>query len=508
MDRLWPTVKAHIPEIALAALAIALRALPGLRTIDDAYITFRYARNLLAGNGFVYNSGEAVLGTTTPLYTLLMAGLAGLTGSGDYPQIAVIVNALADGLTAALLYGLARRTLDSRRPGIALGALWAVSPMSVTFAIGGMETSVVILWMVGAASAYLAGRTRLAAFLSALAILTRPDALIWVGPLALDALIRALRAHRWPWAEAAWLVVPLLPWVLFATLTFGSPLPNSVSAKAVAYSLEDTQALQRLLQHYATPFFEHRVFGVPAIGIGLGLALYPALSAVGGLKLIRTESRTWPLVAYPWFYFVTFAVANPLIFRWYLAPPLPFYFLSILAGVWALTGFIRSSRVRYAVPGLLYAAMLAMSLNAWALRLDHGPPRPAPKMAWHKLELLYEQAGRDLAPEVTGETVIAAHDIGAVGYFSGAEILDTLGLVSPQSTAYYPIGESMLATTGTAVAPDLIFDERPDFIVILETYGRNGLLRDPRFEAAYVLREKIETDIYGSDGMLIYEAVP
>jgi hypothetical protein len=421
--------------------------------------------------------------------------------------LAVIVNALADGLTAALLYGLARRLLGSRLPGVALGALWAVSPMSVTFAIGGMETSVAIVWMVAAFSAYLTNRTRLAAFLTALAILTRPDALIWAGPLALDTLYRAFRSRRWPWAEAAWLVGPLLPWVIFATLTFGSPLPNSVSAKAVAYILEDTQALQRLLQHYATPFFEHRVFGVPAIGIGLGLMLYPALAAVGGLKLVRTDSRTWPLVAYPWLYFATFAIANLLIFRWYLAPPLPLYFLSILVGVWALTEFIRGTRARYAIPAGLYVAMLAMSLNAWALRLDHGPTRPAPEMAWHKLELLYEQAGRDLAPEITKGTVIAAHDIGAVGYYSGASILDTLGLVSLQSTAYYPVDESMLATTGTAVAPDLIFDENPDFIVILETYGRNGLLLDPRFEETYFLREKIETNIYSSDGMLVYQAL-
>jgi hypothetical protein len=63
----------------------------------------------------------------------------------------------------------------------------------------------------------------------------------------------------------------------------------------------------------------------------------------------------------------------------------------------------------------------------------------------------------------------------------------------------------MLASSDYAVAPDLIFEEQPDFIVILEAYGRNGLLRDPRFEETYALREKIETDIYGSDGMLIYE---
>jgi hypothetical protein len=152
--------------------------------------------------------------------------------------------------------------------------------------------------------------------------------------------------------------------------------------------------------------------------------------------------------------------------------------------------------------GLLW---LFTSLHAWTLNPDHGPQRPAPLMAWNKLELLYQEAGQELAPVVRKETVIAAGDIGAIGWYSSARILDTLGLVSPQSSTYYPIDASMLATTGYAVAPDLILDELPDFVVILETYGRNGLLRDPRFLEAYRLWRRIETDIYGSDGMLIFQ---
>src|SRR5215212_8222761 len=47
---------------------------------DDPYITYRYASNLAHAAGFVYNAGERILSTTTPLYTLILA-LAGLTGA-------------------------------------------------------------------------------------------------------------------------------------------------------------------------------------------------------------------------------------------------------------------------------------------------------------------------------------------------------------------------------------------------------------------------------------------
>jgi hypothetical protein len=37
---------------------------------DDPYITYRFANNLVSGEGFVYNPGERILSTTTPLFAL------------------------------------------------------------------------------------------------------------------------------------------------------------------------------------------------------------------------------------------------------------------------------------------------------------------------------------------------------------------------------------------------------------------------------------------------------
>jgi hypothetical protein len=40
--------------------------------IDDAYIFFRYARNISQGLGYVFNSGDPVEGTTSLTWTLLI----------------------------------------------------------------------------------------------------------------------------------------------------------------------------------------------------------------------------------------------------------------------------------------------------------------------------------------------------------------------------------------------------------------------------------------------------
>ena len=80
LSKRWPYLL-----ISLFLLAVLARVVPGPRTIDDAYITFRYARNLLAGHGFVFNPGEQVLGTTTPVYTLLMATFGLFLGGTSAP---------------------------------------------------------------------------------------------------------------------------------------------------------------------------------------------------------------------------------------------------------------------------------------------------------------------------------------------------------------------------------------------------------------------------------------
>jgi len=42
------------------------------RIIDDAYISYRYAHNLIEGQGLVFNTGEYVEGFTNLLWTLMM----------------------------------------------------------------------------------------------------------------------------------------------------------------------------------------------------------------------------------------------------------------------------------------------------------------------------------------------------------------------------------------------------------------------------------------------------
>ncbi|MGB9669319.1 MAG: hypothetical protein ACPL0B_02930 [Anaerolineales bacterium] len=517
----------------IALFAALIRWNAGPRTIDDSYITYRYARNLLENHGFVYNPGERILGTTTPLYTLILTMISFPIGGSktDFPQISLILNSLIDGVTCLFLFKLGRE-LGSPWIGYATALGWAIAPFSVTFAIGGLETSLYVFLLLMTVYYYIIQAYRKSAFFAALAFLTRPDALILILPIILD-LFFTVFTIKFPWVNPFYLShqnqkivrkvliqcfaifsIPILIWVIFATVYFGTPLPHSVIAKSLAYHLPANAALIRLLQHYATPFFEDATFH--QVGILLGLFIYPSLSLIGILHIHRTHPHSFAVMIFPWLYFAVFAIAHPLIFRWYLTPPLFLYFLSIFSGLDELIKqfFIKFYKAHApANTPLIYLVKFALLFiiptffvsQAWTLHPDHGIAHPAPKMAWYKLELLYRQAAEIInqQPFFQNNMVIAAGDVGVLGYYTQAKILDTVGLNSSQTLKYYPLDEKYYVIN-YAIPPKLITDLKPDYVVFLEVYGRKSLLQDAEFLSTYHLIAKLDTDIYDSHGLLIY----
>jgi hypothetical protein len=495
-------------DILIVLLAMLARLLPSPRTVDDAYITFRYARNLLAGNGLVYNPGEAVLGTTTPLYAALMAFLGLFTGGTEapFPELAWLLNIGADALVCWMLIKFGEQW-GKRRVGLAVAAIWAIAPWSVTFAIGGLETSFFVCLTVATLYFHSTGRPVAAGLTGAASLITRPDALLFLIPLTLERCRRSLPPGRLnpdpkpiQLKEALAFLLPTSLWIAVGTGYYGTPLPHSILAKTSAYYLPADAGLVRLLQHYATPFLGHEVFGTPWIGVGL--VFYPALFGLGALHTLRGRIGLWPAFAYPWIYFLAFVVANPLIFRWYLTPPLPWLILGILLGVDRISQDFRRPNI-FTV--FIIAAALS-TLSTWSLRPDHGRGLPAPEMAYIKLELKYEQAARWIDERIEEDEVLAGADIGALGYFTEARMLDVLGLISPQSVPYYPLSpETYPPGMNYAIPTDLVLHLEPDYLVMLEVYGRNTLLRSETFLHRYRLVHRLPTDIYESKGMLIFQ---
>lgn len=106
---------------------------------DDAFISFRYARNLANGYGLVYNLGERVEGYSNFLWVIICAGLH-LLGLHQ-EKVAPFVSCACGGALIIYVYSILRRNLSVQPLSATVAvAFMALSMPFVVWASGGLET--------------------------------------------------------------------------------------------------------------------------------------------------------------------------------------------------------------------------------------------------------------------------------------------------------------------------------------------------------------------------------
>lgn len=254
---------------------------------DDAYVSFRYARNLVRGDGLVYNVGEPVEGYTNFLWTTL-AAVPLASGADDPLPFMHVVSAGLWWASYALLLGF----------GIALWAdgTWAAPlallPLALHWSFNmwffsGMETPLVTLLTIAAVVAVALDPRRhawapLAVGTSAVGLMmTRPDGAVVFAALALAILlldgawiVRERRWRRCVLAPALPLVFIWLPYQVWRVRYYGSFFPNTYYAK-VAYLTYYTRGW-RYLGEYAAIYH---------------LAPFAVLAVVGAVLARRGMAR-------------------------------------------------------------------------------------------------------------------------------------------------------------------------------------------------------------------------
>jgi arabinofuranosyltransferase len=122
-----PTLAAVVAAAGLMLVAVRIYS-ADQPVSDDAFITYRYAENLAGGHGFVFSRGAApVQGTTTPLYTALLA--LGARLGADIPALSLVLGATALAAAAGLVVLLAR-DLGALAAGVAAALAWSASPLT------------------------------------------------------------------------------------------------------------------------------------------------------------------------------------------------------------------------------------------------------------------------------------------------------------------------------------------------------------------------------------------
>jgi len=202
---------------------------------DDAFITFRYVANVLAGHGAVFNLGERVQGYTHPLWFLVLC--VG-TSIGRNPMLVALGLGAVLTLLTVMQLGAALRGIGLQRASALLatslaGVVLASSHGWRTFQTGGLENALAHALLVAILATVFTQPPRLPriAILSALLVMTRLDFALLVAPLAMTMRPRTGRAVR----DALLGVSPLLLWLVCSWLYYGDPLPNTAHAKLGVY---------------------------------------------------------------------------------------------------------------------------------------------------------------------------------------------------------------------------------------------------------------------------------
>ena len=296
-----PGLLALIPYLLLIGTAFSVFAV----TEDDPYITFRYAANLLAGHGPVFNVGEHVEADTSPLHMLLCAVLLKVAPGTD-----ILFKAKLFSLGMALLALWEMRPLGRQLRLTETQIRWAqvLVALNVNFAlaaVNALETTLYAALALVTLTLFLrecrASRGGASGALLFVAWLARPEAIL---------LFPALLAVRLLWARRLGdPLVSVLPWAAAfllpaAALTagrwayYGQVLPNTYYAKHVAlgvglrgglrYLLHPLSAGAGGLYHPVTPYDRWTLLLAP---------LFWGLAAAGAVRLGRSLSGLTLLAA-------------------------------------------------------------------------------------------------------------------------------------------------------------------------------------------------------------------
>jgi arabinofuranosyltransferase len=456
--------------VLAAALIIAVtgRLYVGVLTSDDAYITFRYAANLAAHHQLVFNLGERVLGTSTPLFALVLSAAAAIHLPLERSAFALAV--ASDLATISLVFLLLVSAGERVAARVAVAPLAAL-PAFLTSVASGMEapvyTLLILLSVYALARAEAEGSWVMSGTLLGLTALCRPEG----GMLAVVALAGLAWRRRWALAVRIGVIaiITIAPWLLIAAWYYGSPVPQSLVTKAANEpgSLDGVRTLrQYLLSGYYIPL--------------------TALAIVGVHSLWNRGLTSWRILISWWgVYAATFALTGAFArAEWYFTPLLPVYLAAVSTGVVRLLDVPAWKGARGPAAILFAVALTAMGCRHWERQ------RAALTHVREIREWRYMAIADDISRSARPCNV-AAPEIGAIGFRFPGRIIDLGGLVTPGAVRRTP--QAMLR------------DEGAQWLVIHNIFTPASLLADPWFKTSF--REVSSTWLEPGRTVNVYQRV-
>jgi hypothetical protein len=471
---------------------------------EDYWITFKASRNLATGNGLVFTPGERLHTFTSPLGTLLPAGLSWVTGNHSDELVLWLFRVVSSAAFAGgilIFADVLLRLQQHRVAAIFTLALMALDAKSVDFTINGMETGLLILFLAVTIRGLLVPASRRmlwVAFGWAGLMWTRPDSCVYIAILGFATLLFApglvsgetRKQASWTLVKAGLICAAIyLPWLLWAWSYYGSPVPNTIVAKSTnadPLSLS-TLALQFITHPYkllAGHSFARWVF-MPAYSWfgdwpGALSGVWWTLGAIAALVWVvpgvRRETRVVSLAFFLGLFFLDRVVRTP--FPWYLPTAAMLGYLTLGLVLDQLLGVLGEKdwkrHVQFALRALVVMVLATQVFVTISVGRQMAVQQRVIENGVRKaIGLWLRENAR--SPKDT----VCLEPLGYIGYFSQLKMLDYPGLSSREVI-------EARRRLGAKRENEFFLDLKPDWVVLRPSELEAGRIVEPtRFKELY-----------------------
>lgn len=512
----WKLLPLIVTIVGAAAILFLWQAnhiagTPGF-PLDDAWIHARFADNLAHGYGFSYNRGIPSSGSTSSLWVLLLAatyalGVAPLPASLTWGILFLVASCW-------MTYRLALALGYSPSTGVMAAVFTALMSRLIWGALSGMEVNLYVYLTLLALTWHIrydlnsGHRSYLSTIALALAASARPECYVLLPIAWLDRILagryRPMRIVTSSLPHFILYTLILAPNWAFNISVTGSIFPSTFHAKVQGGLFEAlrTMDVQLLLEALTTRPLgftcQYIVFWIENNTVLLIPACWGLVSLVR--HRYRTRSMIVPLV------FVILPLAVGAFSGWgelvgrYIANLIPLYVVMAAIGIEEITKWVQTPHVPAILARLTRTAVVLLALLNAVVVLTYA----SVQYGWmvENINAMQVFMGHWIADNIPTEALVAINDVGAPTYFGNREIIDTVGLTTPDIIPYLKTPEY----TKDENLMRYLQERQPDYLIVYPNWypklvEKHADLFEPIYTHTYTGSHNVTL---GGEAMVVY----
>jgi hypothetical protein len=469
---------------------------------DDAFIHFRIARNLFETGKPYFNVNEAVKVSTSSgwviFLTILFSILHLFNFEDGLPMLVCITNALAT-LGGLFVYGKIIGRLSKNQPSFLTTILFyaAYIALVIPSSIGLMEIPFGLFIVGLGIYCLLSDKTGGFILLAVAAYLRLEFAIVLVLVMILS--MRNLRLRN----MLAFSLVGVAPFLIFDLYSFHTFIPESIIAKSIVYLTTWEQTAGNILFFSFPTIFgdKNNVFLVSAGILFLSILFLAGQSAV---REWRSHANVWPLFFWAWGMLIMagYVLGHAFMFDWYF----PLYTVPILVAFFLSLNDAQRPQRNFMNDLLALVALISIVSISQTIFASVSNPNTFSLFAGGSRVKTYLQLGETLYKEYPNAALLSP-EIGGLGYSFRGQILDPLGLASPEALQFQTRQEA------GAIPPAYVRKKMPEIIISYDIFAQSLLHNEliaqyqtvqfPAYLPSDALYSKDKT-MFGSEYLRVY----